>query len=133
MESIHEDIIQTMKHIKSCFDICLHEFRSIVSEKTNEITIHYSLKTYDSIDDDLDFDEDYYSHICDSLEQSLDKEMKRILRDNHYQKVKITYNLSHKLKSYDTNNKISTRIEKIIDKIDDQYYRITLSTISPFS
>ena len=133
MNSNNQDIIQTIKHIKSCFDVCLDDFRYILSEKKDDIIIYYSLKAYDSIDDDLDFDENHYSHICNSLEQSLDKELKRILRDNHYQKVKITYDISNKLKSHENNNKFSTSIEKTIDKIDDKFYNITLSTISPFS
>lgn len=70
------DLYDEMLWIRNCEEVHF-------SDKIIGIQIRYALKDYDSIDDDLDYDEEHYTKICLDFERSLNLILKQTLRENN--------------------------------------------------
>jgi hypothetical protein len=62
----------------------------VTNPKAREINITYVYYTYDLIDKDLDFDEEYHVKLMDNLRKMLLNEGKQLVEDGEWDYVEIT-------------------------------------------
>lgn len=63
-----------------------------VSNIDGEIEIEYTPYLYDYIDDDLDFNEEYYQGLCDSFQRWLESVALDMLKESEAKRIKIIHN-----------------------------------------
>ena len=76
--------------LKTLFDSMssyLNNFIVMESPNGNEVQIMYTVFQYDLIDKDLDFDEEYYTHIIENFKMILSKECMDVVKDNPIARV----------------------------------------------
>lgn len=83
--------------MQSRLDLVIENFkeymRSIrVSTIGDEIEVEYTLLAYDYIDDDLDFDEEYYQGLCGSFQKWLEATALDMVREYEVRKVTLVRN-----------------------------------------
>lgn len=84
--------------MQSRLDLVIENFkeymRSIrVSTLNDEIEVEYTLLAYDYIDDDLDFNEDYYQGLCVSFQKWLKATALDMVREREARKVTLVRNI----------------------------------------
>ena len=62
----------------------------VTNPKAKEINITYVFYTYDLIDKNLDFDEEYYTKILENVRKLLLSEGKKLVQDDEWTYVEIT-------------------------------------------
>ena len=78
-------------------DLVIESFRDYirsikVSTFDGEIEVEYTLLSYDYIDQDLDFDEEYYANMCQSFNRWLETTAADVIKENEAKKLKIVQN-----------------------------------------
>ena len=78
-------------------DLVIGNFKEFIRKITvlnvdGEIEIEYTPYLYDYIDDDLDFNEEHYSSLCNSFQRWLETTAYDMVKMHEVRKVKITQN-----------------------------------------
>ena len=73
--------ISLINSLKSSFEDYLDQFTVNYVHTLEEIQIEFTVLNYDLIDDDLDFDEDYYQNLVSHFRKWLFTVSKQVVRD----------------------------------------------------
>jgi hypothetical protein len=79
LDSVIASVREYMRHLR-------------VSVINNDIEVEYTMMSYDYIDADLDFDEEYYSGICSSFKRWLEASARDMVLNNEAQKITLIQN-----------------------------------------
>ena len=91
-------------------------------ENDNTLNITYEFLSYDLIDKDLDFNEEYYKQLCKNFNKMLLRECKTLMDDELYTKIAITqslklmtnYGVLERRFELTSKNMVSTKYSKLI-------------------
>jgi len=96
MNSLRANDIIKLQKTDTCFDnihklfhfydefLWIHDYeKKLISQNSYTIHLQYALKDYDSIDNDLDYDEQHYAKICDEFEKQLYITLKCIFKEKN--------------------------------------------------